>query len=89
MFKQFKAKPVIIEAVQWDGSIEGGREIASVVGCTFYENTAIMTLPNESRAYPGDWVVKNALGKFEVMSEDKFKSNYEKADKPKEVKPTK
>lgn len=89
MFKQFKTKPNLVEAVQWDGSIEGGREIAMAVGCTFYENTAIMTLPNEARVYPGDWVVKNALGKFNVVDETEFKLNYEKVEKPKETKSAK
>lgn len=92
MFKQFKKKPVSVDAVQWDGSIEMGRELSKVVNGVFYENTLIFliqTLEGDLKVNPNDWVIRGVAGEYYPCKPDIFAATYEKAEKPKETKSNK
>ena len=92
MFKQFKKKPVVIDAVQWDGSIEMGRELSKVVNGVFYENTLmflIPTLEGDLKVNPNDWVIRGVQGEYYPCKPDIFAATYDRAEKPKETKSTK
>ena len=92
MFKQFKTKPNLVEAVQWDGSVEMGRELAKIVDGEFYENTLIFLIHDpdgDRRVSPGDWVIRGVNNFYYPCKPDTFATHYEKAEKPKETKPAK
>lgn len=83
---KFKKKPVIIEAIQWDGSYETQCKIIiwafpRVAG--WFDNAyylAIETLEGVMRADPGDWIIKGVKGEFYPCKPDIFEQTYEAVD---------
>ena len=86
---KYRKKPVVIEAVQFDGSAFGlaqvvffvGRPLSSaciseVNGITVY----IPTLEGEMAASPGDWIVRGVKGEYYPCKPDIFEMTYEAAD---------
>lgn len=78
IFKKFKKKPVIIEAVQWDGSNnelikEFVKSNYSIQGDELY----IRTLEGCMTASVGDWVIKGVEGEFYPCKPDIFEKTYE------------
>lgn len=76
----FVKKPVVIQAMQYDGSTESFVEItqwAEDAWCR--ENGAILipTLEGEMRASPGDWIIKGVQGEFYPCKPDIFTATYE------------
>lgn len=69
MFQKYKLKPVITEAVQWDGSLGLARILVKMPGNTFvhYENTNRLEM---ATAFGGqlvninDWIVRGVNGYF-------------------------
>jgi len=90
---QFRKKPIIIEAIQWNG--KNLREVISFTGLhpsvkkwtwEEYENVVkadglkIFTLEGTMQADVGDWIIKGVKGEFYPVRNDIFLETYEKID---------
>jgi len=77
---KFKKRPVVIEAIRWDGT--NGDEVAE-----FTEGRAridphagevrIYTLEGEMVGHVGDWIIKGVKGEFYPCKPDIFEITYE------------
>lgn len=87
---KFRKKPVVIEAIQFDGSVEsadslrawcGGRSWRSGGGFEPSQPSRwvidIATLEGVMRAEPGDWVIRGVKGEFYPCKPDIFAATYE------------
>lgn len=84
----FRKKPVIIQAVQWDGSTESGERIATTPG---FESVQIHAEKDDSRpprlvcptlegvllASPGDWIIRGVRGEVYPCKPNIFADTYE------------
>lgn len=92
MFGKYKRKPTVVEAVQWDGTIEMARALVNVIGSdlTFYENTKELLLQTHAgslRILPNDWILKDTKGGYYPCKSDIFALTYQKeVEKPKLIK---
>lgn len=89
MIQKFRKKPVIIEAVQWNG--ENPNEITelsdgkmSLEFCDdFIEDNPevkIKTLEGTMIASKGDWIIKGVKGEFYPIKNDIFILTYDKVE---------
>jgi len=89
--KQFRKKPVVIEAVQWDGTTEQAIEIDTWMhGCATvmtdakrpdYCELTIETLEGVMRVDPGDYVIRGIQGEFYPCKPDIFAETYEEVER--------
>lgn len=78
---KFQKKPVVIEAVQYDGTDECARRIGLEITVT---ETGIQTLEGFMRASPGDWIITGVKGERYPCKPDVFEATYAPvADAPK------
>ena len=87
---KFRKKPVVIEAIQWNGKNQV--EIFSFVGKDLQiERTTlngeivpisvvIETLEGDHRASIGDWIIKGINGEFYPCKPDIFEKTYERVE---------
>jgi hypothetical protein len=91
---RFRKKPVVIEAIQFDGTITRAREIADWAkdyGPTFAVSQddddfdaedgwwmTIETLEGSMSVQAGDWVIKGVQDEFYPCKDSIFKETYEK-----------
>jgi len=84
---KYRKKPVVIEAIQWDGSDESWKQIKE----SFYDGhymqmdmmtgkLRIKTLEGDMFADKCDWIIKGIKGEFYPIKDDIFKETYEKVD---------
>ncbi|HEY9818205.1 MAG TPA: hypothetical protein V6D20_20730 [Candidatus Obscuribacterales bacterium] len=87
--KRFRKKPVIIEAMLWDGTAEDATPVINWV--LDYDGTAtwrdrfepsgncirISTLEGVMTASPGDWIIRGVQGEFYPCKPDIFAATYE------------
>jgi hypothetical protein len=78
---KFRKKPVVIEAVQWNGPPDDSALSAFAghwvsVGAEVY----ITTAEGVMRVSPGDWVIKGIKGEFYPCKPDIFQSTYDSVD---------
>lgn len=83
MFKKYRKKPVVIEAVQYDGTVQ---EIVDFVGIRETEmdeqnRLYIKTLEGDMLVSHGDYVIKGIQGEFYPCKPDIFEATYEDASK--------
>ena len=78
---QYRKKPVVIEAVQWDGNLETlnvfpkeDTEPVKLRNGDLY----IQTLEGEMKASIGDFIIKGVQGEFYPCKPDIFEKTYEK-----------
>jgi len=89
---RFRKKPVVIEAVQWDGSnlgevikFTGRHESALKWSWPEYEAVVraeglkIFTLEGPLMAAIGDWIIRGVKGEFYPCKPDIFAETYEPA----------
>lgn len=90
---QFRKKPVVIDAVQWNGVsfsaefpswIRDGISLPApdlVPGKIFRigDNLHIATLEGEMTASPGDWIIRGIKGEIYPCKPDIFEATYEPA----------
>lgn len=79
----FRKKPVVISAVQWDGNLE------TLAGLGTYENSVyqdltcknlqIETLEGTMTAQLGDWIIKGVQSELYPCKPDIFAATYEPA----------
>lgn len=88
---KFKSKPVVIEAVQFDGTLNSAVEIIKWSGdkCGMEQRhtrkthqvvLVIKTLEGTMRAQKGDWVIKGLLGEFYPCKPDVFERRWERLE---------
>lgn len=87
---KFRKKPVVIEAVQWQGhnvdevgnfmgSLVIGINKLSAAGVT-EGSVLIDTLEGTMTASPGDWIIKGVQGEFYPCKPDIFGQTYEEVE---------
>ena len=84
MSNLYRKKPVVIEAVCWDGSQEAVEELGRLTGNAGFPvghsgSIIIITLEGEMRAMPVDWIIKGVKGEFYPCKPDIFEATYEPA----------
>jgi hypothetical protein len=78
---KFRKKPVVIDAIQFDGTLESVESLQIPV-CSQYlgSNTMqIETLEGEMTAQAGDWIIKGVKGEFYPCKPDIFAATYDVA----------
>jgi len=81
---QYRKKPVVIEAWQWDGSATSTQRPewlrgADVVADHFEQVLRISTLEGVMTATAGDWIIKGVKGELYPCKPDIFAATYEPA----------
>jgi len=80
---RFRKKPVIIEAIQWDGESETLAELSEFTGQRRLrfdperETLIIETLEGNHIATKGDWIIKGVKGECYPCKPDIFELTYE------------
>lgn len=85
---KFRKKPVVIDAVQFDGTPGGAVAVFDqfdIIGGKFVPNLAdltrgtllIPTLEGDHTARTGDWIVRGVAGEFYPCKPDIFAATYE------------
>ena len=74
---KFRKKPVIVDAVQWNG--KNIDEILSFASSSTYRdsNIYIQTLEGEMLANQSDWIIKGVNGEFYPCKSDIFEKTYD------------
>ena len=88
--KRYRKKPVVIEAVRFDGSAESADRIIGWAGAepvanetsnisynSIAETLLIPTLEGDHRADSGDWIIKGIQGEIYPCKPDIFEATYE------------
>lgn len=88
----YKKKPAIVDANQWDGTLEGAKEIIEWArhhggdilfiveedgNWTVPAHLLIDTLGDNTRAIKGDWVIRGTKNEFYPVAEETFHGIYE------------
>lgn len=88
---QYRKKPVVVHAFQWDGSRKEAATIAKWVevragrGVAMHDESpddsgdslSISTLEGIMKVSPGDWVIKGVEGEFYPCRDSIFKATYD------------
>jgi hypothetical protein len=79
---KFRKKPVVIEAVQWDGTQNAIEELGTLTGNVgFYpslnRSIIIPILEGDMTASLGDWIIKGIKNEFYPCKPDIFAQTYE------------
>lgn len=83
---KFRKKPVVIEAVQWDGKMTTvapllAKSNVDEIGQDFTSpDLLIQTLEGEMRASVGDWIILGTAGELYPCKPDIFTNIYEPVD---------
>lgn len=75
---KFRKKPVVIEAVRWNGNNK--KEIFDFVKISCHQEGEffeIYTLEGRMTAQSGDWIIKGVAGEFYPCKPDIFEKTYE------------
>jgi hypothetical protein len=74
----YRKKPVVIEAIQWDGNTEPIIDFCK--SAEFRDGELyIQTLEGQMHASKGDFIIKGVQGEFYPCKPDIFNLTYEKA----------
>lgn len=93
---KFRKKPVVIEAVQWDGRWEDVQRIKNFSNGAVHEKNDldykraylwIDTLEGEMQVSPKDWIIKGVKGEFYPCKPDIFEATYEAVKDQVEIRP--
>lgn len=75
---QFRKKPVVIEAVQWDSTnVDEISSFASGNASLHADTIKIYALEGTMVANVGDWIIKGVNGEFYPCNPDIFEKTYE------------
>lgn len=81
---KYRKKPVVIEAVQFDGTIQS-IESLQIPECSQQLGSRalqIQTLEGEMTAQPGDWIIRGVKGEFYPCKPDIFAATYDEVMTP-------
>jgi len=80
---KFRKKPVVIEAVLWEGGRESMEKIKSFLGDDFicwwfnHDTIGIHTAEGDMKASKGDYIIRGVKGEHYACKPDIFKQTYE------------
>jgi hypothetical protein len=74
---QYRSRPIIIEAIQWDGNNTEQVMVFTDNHCGELANGSELLVCSKYHADIGDYIVTDALGKCFVVKEDIFDQLYE------------
>lgn len=84
---KFRKKPVVIEAIQFDGTFKSYDRICDWADVAFPGNTQpsglgveyflVETLEGKMRADIGDWIIRGVSGEFYPCKPDIFQATYD------------
>ena len=79
---KFRKKPVVIEAVKYDGSASSYDEVCQFAPGVYFEprgfdTFAAPTLEGEHIASPGDWIIRGVQGELYPCKPDIFEETYD------------
>lgn len=78
--RQYRKRPVVIEAVQWDGTLANTQFLFEWAGARFEDGALLIdTIEGTMRAKLGDWIIKGIQGEFYPCDNEIFEATYEKA----------
>lgn len=82
---KFRKKPVVVEAVRWDGTPEAMNAVRELdTGTRTVDFTAehvfIMTLEGQMTASLNDWIIKGVSGELYPCKPDIFDATYERVE---------
>ena len=80
MTNQYRKKPVVIEAIQYDGDNWDDIEVWTDFRAKHWRSSNVMaieTLEGTMTANVGDWIIKGVAGEFYPCKPDIFKATYE------------
>lgn len=82
MVKQYRKKPVCIEALAWTGTEDSWIEMVefvgeSLIGRPEFNTIKIKTLEGDHFASKGDMIIKGVQGEFYPCKPDIFEKTYE------------
>ena len=81
MWIKFKKKPVVIEAILWDGKKKTADAIGKASSGRYvaYEQDIlyVYTLEGTMQARIGDWIIKGVKGEIYPCKPDIFRATYE------------
>ena len=86
---KYRKKPVVVEAIQFDGSEESFNKCRKFAGDNFYYDyqvsptTRVKTLEGEVGCSVNDWIIKGVKGEFYPCKPDIFEATYEEVFFPK------
>lgn len=81
--QKYRKKPVVIEAMRWDGGPLSQADIVTwsdgTVSGWFDDHyyLRVETLEGRMRAEPGDWIIRGVQGEFYPCKPDIFEATYE------------
>jgi hypothetical protein len=80
--QQYRKKPVVIEALRYDGGMGETQDVKAFVGGDLIMDAAthsltIKTLEGDMHISPGDYIIKGVQGEFYPCKPDIFKATYE------------
>ena len=78
MYKCYRKKPIVIEAIRWTG--DNILDFSGWLKCLFSLSGKIMkinTLEGVMIASPGDYIIKGVKGEFYPCKPDVFEDTYE------------
>lgn len=79
---KYRKKPVVIEAVQWDGDATTANQFIgeryAVDWAYDGSDLIIPTLEGNMRCGLGDWIIKGVKGEFYPCKPDIFEATYER-----------
>lgn len=81
---KYRKLPIVIEAIQYDGSSEGAKEAFELVGASMTRDLTghlyIQTLEGAMQVRVGDYIIRGVQGEFYPCKPDIFLSTYEAVD---------
>lgn len=82
---KYRKKPVVIEAMLFDGTLSNAQEIAKWAGHPFDWSGSpdvlmIPTLEGTMTACEGDYIIKGVQGEFYPCKPDIFEATYERVE---------
>ena len=80
MTNQYRKKPVVIEAIQYDGDNWDDIEVWTDFRAKHWRSSNVMaieTLEGTMTANVGDWIIKGVAGEFYPCKPDIFEKTYE------------
>lgn len=85
MIQKYRKKPVVIEAIQWDGTYDNYVQIENwsynvIKDITMSNSLIVPTLEGSITASIGDYIIKGVNGEFYPCKPDIFEKTYEKVD---------
>lgn len=88
--EKYKKKPVVIDAIQWDGTEVMAEAIIKIMGKGEYKTPdyklelgpelVIPTLEGNMTAIPKDWIIRGVAGEFYPCKDTIFKATYDSVD---------